>query len=417
MIPVAKPNLGEEEAAAIREVILSGWIAQGPKVKAFEEAFAAYSGCRYACAVSNCTTALHLALLVLGVKPGDVVITVSHSFIATANSIRYCGAEPVFVDIDPATYNISPEGLERLFREDCELIDGKLFYKQALRLLTGESPLRALSKDAVPRLGRVAAVLMVHQMGMPCDLGRVLPLARAWNLPVIEDAACAIGSETRWEDDGPWEKIGRPHGDLACFSFHPRKILTTAEGGMITTSNPAYDRKLRLLRHQGMSVSDLIRHQSQSVIVEEYPVVGYNYRLTDIQAALGLAQLKKLPQMILRRRDLAAAYQRELRGIGWVELPQEPPYARTNWQSFPVRVREDAPLNRNELMQSLLDAGISTRPGIMNAHQEEPYQPQRWHLPHSEKARQETILLPLFDAMNEEDFYKVIHHLKGCLVK
>ena len=198
-IPIAKPWIGEPEAEAARRAIMSGWVTQGPEVAGFEQEFAAYVGANYACAVSNCTTALHLALLAVGVQPKDEVITVSHSYIATANSIRYCGAIPVFVDIEPQTYNINP----------------------------------VLIEDAISN--RTRAILIVHQMGMPCDLKAILAIAHRYNLPVIEDAACAIGSEILW--DGQWEKIGKPHGDIACFSFHPRKVITTGDGGMITTNN------------------------------------------------------------------------------------------------------------------------------------------------------------------------------------
>ena len=260
MIPIAKPFLGEREAEAVRRVILSGWISQGPEVAAFEQEFAASVGATHACAVSNCTNALHLALLTAGVGPGDEVITASHSYIATANSIRYCGATPVFVDIDSDTFNMDPAFIEAAI-----------------------SP-------------RTKAILCVHQIGMPCDLARILAIAEKHSIPLIEDAACAVGSEILW--NGKWERIGKPHGDIACFSFHPRKVLSTGDGGMLTSKHKDWDAKFRLWRQHSMSVPDTVRHSSKDVIFETYPEIGYNYRLTDVQAAIGREQLKRLPELI-----------------------------------------------------------------------------------------------------------------------
>ncbi|MDQ1471871.1 MAG: hypothetical protein QOJ99_3351 [Bryobacterales bacterium] len=365
-IPVARPSFGSGEERAVLEVLRSGWVTQGPRVAEFEQKFATYVGAPYAVAVSSCTTALHLAFLASGIEPGDEIICPSLSFIATANSIVHAGATPVFVDIDSATYNMDPKAIE-----------------SAITF-------------------RTRAILAVHQIGLPAALNEISAIADRHGLLVIEDAACAIGAEYRKK------RIGSPHGFIACFSFHPRKILATGDGGMITTSNELIAARMRRLRQHAMTVSDLARHSSSQVLVESYNEVGYNYRMTDLQAAIGLVQLQRLDEMLEQRRELAARYSRGLAGCKWLVVPHEPAESQHNFQSYMVRLQGDAPLSRDQLMQELLDRGVSSRRGIMAIHREMPYRNAEWcrKLPVTNLVTDTTLVLPLFHGMtnDEQDF-------------
>jgi dTDP-4-amino-4,6-dideoxygalactose transaminase len=252
-------------------------------------------------------------------------------------------------------------------------------------------------------------------MGMPCDLTALVALAKRHGIVLIEDAACAAGSQIRIDEQ--WERIGKPHGDIACFSFHPRKVITTGEGGMLTTSSPEFDRKFRLLRQHGMSVPDTVRHGSAQVIFEDYLVVGFNYRMTDVQAAVGRKQLERLPELITRRRALASRYAELLGNIEGLSLPAEPKWARSNWQSYCVRLPHR--IDQKAVMQKLLDQGIATRRGIMCSHREVPYSnnKQRHDLRQSEFAQDRSILLPIYAQMIEDDQVRVASALRaelGC---
>jgi len=375
MIPIAKPFFGPEEQQAACDAIASGWVTQGPRVAAFEEAFAAYCGAEHAVAVSSCTTALHLALLTVGVEPGDEVICPSMSFIATANAIRHCGARPVFADVRADDFNIDPDVIEPLIAD------------------------------------KTKALLPVHQLGMPAEMERIIQIADAHGLAVVEDAACAIGSRYKGVT------IGKPFGRSACFSFHPRKVITTGDGGMITTDDEAIAGELRLLRQHGMSVPDTVRHAAKTLVFESYVCVGYNYRMTDIQAAVGIEQLKRLDWIVTNRRRLAAVYNQAFADLPGVLVPSPPADVEPNYQSYAIRLTAEAGISRDDLMRRLLDRGVASRRGVMLAHREPAYAEScaEVHLPISEHVFGNSIILPLFPQMTDQDQMSVIHAVADAL--
>jgi perosamine synthetase len=378
-IPLTRPWLDEQEAAAARRAILSGWVTQGPEVEAFEREFAATVGAPHACAVSSGTAALHVALLAVGVRPGDEVITVSYSYIATANAVRHAGAVPVFVDVAPGSPNIDPS--------------------QVREALTA----------------RTRAILAVHQMGMPCDLAALAEIARQSGIPLVEDAACAAGSEMSTPDG--CQPIGAPRGDVACFSFHPRKLITTGDGGMVTCRRGELDARFRLLRQHGMNVSARTRHASAQPLAEEHVVLGYNYRMTDVQAAIGRVQLTRLPQMVERRRVLADRYRSSLAGRG-VDVPRVPEWARPNWQTFWVELPDSC--DRNGVISQMRAAGIATKRGIQCAHREPAYRVEPWRagaagLPESERLERSALILPLYPQMTDAEQEEVVDRLTAIV--
>lgn len=373
-IPITKPYFTKDEEDEVIAVLRSGWVVQGPKVELFEKEIANYVGAKFAVATSSCTTALHLALLLLGVGPGDEVIIPSFTFIATANSVLYTGATPVFADVAKDTYNLDPQDVERKMTK------------------------------------RTRVIMPVHQAGLAAPMEEILDMAKRLNILIVEDGACALGSRINQKHVGTF-------GEIGCFSFHPRKSITTAEGGMLVTNNEEFAKRARVLRAHGMSVSDRERHESKSFINETYDVLGYNYRMSDIHAAIGLAQFRKLNFILEKRMALAIRYTQYLSDVAHIVPPAFPEGYTHTFQSYVIRLSESCPFSREEIMTKLFKQGIGTRIGIKACHLEPLYRNQKVQLPNTELLAKNIITLPLYTSMtqNEQDF--VINNVRKIIME
>ncbi len=378
--------IDEKDVAAIQEPLLSGWLVQGPRVAEFEAAVAGYCAVEYAIAATSCTTALHLSLVAAGVGPGDEVIVPAFTYVATANAVEHTGARPIFIDIDPLTYNISIEYL-RKYLAQCEAMGNQL-----------------------PK-----AIIPVHLFGLCADMPNLMQTCRNYSMAIIEDAACALGA-------GVYGKAPGAFGVAACFSFHPRKVITTGEGGMIITNDENLARQLRILRDHGAEVSDLSRHKTGMGELPEFNTLGFNYRMTDFQGALGVSQMEKLPQILSARRLLAERYAQLLEEVAWLKTPICPEGFSHTYQSYVCQLdvsgygHIEIGRIRSELMQFMDNKGISCRPGTHAVHllgyYQKKYGLRAEDYPNACLAHNNTLTLPLFPGMTEEQQQSVVDAIR-----
>lgn len=386
-IPIAKPTPTDGVLELMAEALQSGWVSMGPLTQRFEQMVSEYTGAQYAVAVNSCTSAIHISMLAHDIGAGDEVLCPSYSFIATANGIRHSGAEPRFVDIDPDTLNLDVRQVAALIESE---YGPDLKHKQSGRTLKG--------------------ILLVHQIGIPGDIDAFTALAQKYNLVLMEDNACGLGSTYKGQQLGA-------SGFTNMLSFHPRKVITSGEGGMLLTNNVDIANKASVYRAHGMSISDFVRHNASSTLYESYEVVGYNYRLTDLQAALGIKQMEHLEAFIQRRREIAEHYNTAFGGLEEISIIIPPDYvSRWNYQSYPIRLRHGDQAQRDQLMQLLHEAGIATRRGIPPIHQEPVYQ-QNLSLPITEQVSQHSLFLPIFPTLADDDVFYIIEQVLSALQK
>lgn len=373
-IPISLPHTGEEEWLATKEPIMSGWLTAGPKVREFEEIFAKRHGVKHAMAVTSATTALHLALVALNIQAGDEVIVPAFTWISSANVVIYCGAKVVFVDVDRTTFNIDVNDLKKKITS------------------------------------KTKAIIPVHLFGLCADMDAVKKVAG--NIPLVEDGACAAGAGYKGNAAGSLGTIG-------CFSFHPRKSVTTGEGGMITTNDDKLAELISSLRNHGASISEEQRHHgAKPYILPDFNILGYNYRMTDLQAAVGIVQLKKLDLFIDEREKWAKFYDEALKDIAWLSTPVVGSDYKHGWQSYVIYIDESkAPISRNDMMEKLQQMGVSTRPGTHAPHMlnyyAEKYNIKPDDFPGAKDCNNYSMSIPLFNKMTKEDYDYVVYCLKS----